>query len=176
MKNSNWVLLFALGIIVAVAIKMVDKKKLEIRGDYICIDGCLVESLRFTEKFITIKGIMGISNVSSQYEIEGNYIYCMYGTFKIVDQNTILGEDLAFSGTYIKKGHLINYYQKLLGYYSVSASKLNVRSGPGTSYKSLGTLRFGETVEVINIDGSNWYKIRTKKKEGYVAKKYLKRK
>lgn len=51
---------------------------------------------------------------------------------------------------------------------------LNVRSGPGTSYKSIAYLKNNETVEIIGESGS-WYKIKSSKSnDAYVSKSYIK--
>lgn len=50
---------------------------------------------------------------------------------------------------------------------------LNVRSGPGTSYKAVTYLRNNEQVEIIGEQG-NWYKIKsTKSNNAYVSKDYI---
>lgn len=45
--------------------------------------------------------------------------------------------------------------------YTVTASKLNVRSGPSTSYKLIGTVKKGQFLTVINKQSNGWYKIKT---------------
>ncbi len=56
-------------------------------------------------------------------------------------------------------------------YYSTTAG-LNVRSGPGTSYASKGTLSYGQAVSVVD-SSSYWYKIKFGSGYGYVGSKYL---
>lgn len=56
-------------------------------------------------------------------------------------------------------------------YYSTT-SGLNVRSGPGMSYASKGTLSYGQAVTVIDTSGY-WYKIQFNGGTGYVGSKYL---
>ena len=51
--------------------------------------------------------------------------------------------------------------------------RLNVRKGPGTSYRIVGTLTHGTQVEVTGASGS-WSQIRTGELEGYVMTTYLK--
>ena len=53
--------------------------------------------------------------------------------------------------------------------YKVTASALNVRSGPSTNYKKVSTLYQGDIVDVISID-DGWAKIGTSK---YVSAQYL---
>lgn len=60
---------------------------------------------------------------------------------------------------------------------TVKEGPLNVRSGPGTSYKSLGTLTQGKsfsvTGKVQNSAGVWWYRLSFNGKTGYVHSKYV---
>jgi uncharacterized protein YgiM (DUF1202 family) len=58
------------------------------------------------------------------------------------------------------------------GYVSAK-SALNVRSGPATSYKKLGTLKHRAKVTVTGKSGS-WYRIKYKSGAGFITKKYIK--
>lgn len=53
---------------------------------------------------------------------------------------------------------------------------LHMRSGPGTNYKILFTLPKGTEVLVIEDCGNGWVKVDEDGEQGYVSKKYLKRK
>lgn len=53
------------------------------------------------------------------------------------------------------------------GTIKVSGS-VNVRSGPGTSYKSLGTLKNGTAVEVLSKSGT-WFQVKSSKGENGIA-------
>lgn len=55
--------------------------------------------------------------------------------------------------------------------YSTTAG-LNVRSGAGTSYASIGSLSYGQAVTVVD-SSSYWYKIKYGSGYGYVGSKYL---
>ncbi|WP_197096410.1 SH3 domain-containing protein [Paraclostridium sordellii] len=55
----------------------------------------------------------------------------------------------------------------------VSATSLNVRSGPSTSHGIIGSLKNNEKVEVIS-ESNGWSKIKYNGKEGYVSSTYLK--
>ena len=55
----------------------------------------------------------------------------------------------------------------------VTATSLNVRSGPSTSYGTVGSLKKNEKVEVIS-ESNGWSKINFKGKEAYVSSAYLK--
>lgn len=57
-------------------------------------------------------------------------------------------------------------------FYMVSCYTLNVRSGPGTSYSTIGVLSGGMSVNVLDVlDG--WYKIAFGNGVGYVSALYL---
>lgn len=58
----------------------------------------------------------------------------------------------------------------------VTASKLNVRSGAGTTYGIIGSLCKGKKITVTSTeqaDGKYWYKINYKGKDGYVSGAYI---
>lgn len=59
-----------------------------------------------------------------------------------------------------------------IGAGDVTANKLNVRSGPSTSYSIVGTLDNGENVEILSRD-NNWYKISSNNLTGYVSASYI---
>ena len=56
--------------------------------------------------------------------------------------------------------------------YKTTASSLNVRSGPDTSYSSLGSVSKGTEVEVYEFDGK-WARILYKGKTGWLSGDYL---
>lgn len=59
----------------------------------------------------------------------------------------------------------------------VTASSLNIRSGAGTEYKKIGSLKKGKTFTVTGTKkdkkGVKWYKLKYKSKTGYVSSKYV---
>ena len=54
----------------------------------------------------------------------------------------------------------------------VTATSLNVRSGAGTKYSIIGSLKKGTSVSVIS-ESNGWSKINYNGKNGYVSSKYL---
>lgn len=58
------------------------------------------------------------------------------------------------------------------GSYTVTASSLNVRSGPGAGYSRIGSLKRGSTVSVSSISGG-WANINYGSGRGYVSAAYL---
>ncbi len=53
-----------------------------------------------------------------------------------------------------------------------NGGKVNVRSGPGSSYSSLGKLASGTQVSVL-LKGNGWYKIAANGLEGFMSTQYL---
>lgn len=60
-----------------------------------------------------------------------------------------------------------------IGSGTVTQSYLNVRSGPSTSYQSVGTLSYNQKVEILE-KSNDWYKINFNGTQGYVNSSYLK--
>ena len=54
----------------------------------------------------------------------------------------------------------------------VLAGPLNVRSGPGTGYARVGSLKLGSTVDILS-SSNGWYQISTGKLTGYVSGQYV---
>ncbi|MDY0409144.1 SH3 domain-containing protein [Virgibacillus soli] len=54
----------------------------------------------------------------------------------------------------------------------VTASKLNVRTGPSTKYKVITTVKKNQSIKVIQKKGA-WSKVKLSKKTGWVSSKYL---
>lgn len=55
---------------------------------------------------------------------------------------------------------------------AVNAGPLNLREGPGSSYKILGTLASGTAVTVLSTNGS-WYHVKAGSLTGYVSAVYV---
>ncbi len=55
----------------------------------------------------------------------------------------------------------------------ITTSDLNLRSGAGKNYKSLGTISKGDTVKLIDNTRKYWMKIQYHDKIGYSSKKFL---
>ena len=107
------------------------------------------------------------------------------------------GTDYDRVGT-LKKGTEVTILETLDGWYKISSGELtgyvsadyisldgtvpqeglvltgvlNVRSGPGTDYERLGTVRMGTTVTILNTEGG-WYKVSTGSLTGYVSADYV---
>ena len=61
-----------------------------------------------------------------------------------------------------------------IAHVNIKSGTLNVRSGAGTKYKKVGSLKKDAGVYVYSKTKSGWSEIRYKKKKAYVATKYLK--
>ena len=51
----------------------------------------------------------------------------------------------------------------------VTASALNIRSGPATTYDKVGVLRGGNVVDILSDPGNGWYQVES----GYVSAEYV---
>ncbi|OES44948.1 SH3 domain-containing protein [Domibacillus iocasae] len=60
-----------------------------------------------------------------------------------------------------------------VGYVNINSGTLNVRSGPGSSYKVVGSLANNTAVTVSSQTKTGWTEITYKKKRAYVATNYL---
>jgi N-acetylmuramoyl-L-alanine amidase len=58
------------------------------------------------------------------------------------------------------------------GSFTVNASALNVRTGPGTTYSVIGSVKNGQTLQIIG-EMNGWFKIAYNNGEGYVSKQYV---
>ncbi len=56
---------------------------------------------------------------------------------------------------------------------TVTGKSLNVRSGPGKDYESIGKLNQGDTVKITGVSDNGWYRIDLDGKEGYVSDQYV---
>jgi uncharacterized protein YvpB len=57
--------------------------------------------------------------------------------------------------------------------YKVTASNLNVRTGPGTQYSKIGMVSNGTVLNVIHKGSNGWFKISFNGKTGYVSGDYV---
>jgi uncharacterized protein YgiM (DUF1202 family) len=75
---------------------------------------------------------------------------------------------------YMHEDHLSTYTRRNveLGYGSVNGNKVNVRSGPSTSYSSLTRANSGEKAYIIGFN-NQWYKVIFDTQVGYIRSDYL---
>ncbi len=65
---------------------------------------------------------------------------------------------------------------KATGTYIVTSDSLNVRTGDGTNYPTIGTLKKNEEINVTGVTPKKWYQFTYKGKTGFVSGAYLKAK
>ncbi len=75
---------------------------------------------------------------------------------------------------YMHESYLLLYTKKNveLGYGSITGSSVNVRSGPGTGYKSIATGKKNEKAYIIGFN-NQWYKVIFGSQIGYIRSDYL---
>lgn len=66
-----------------------------------------------------------------------------------------------------------NIYTKNVIKGTVTADVLNVRSGPGTGYNIIGSLKNGNIVEIVDESKGGWYGIMFNSGTGYVSAEYI---
>ena len=71
----------------------------------------------------------------------------------------------------IKKQTLMNSRAVKTG--TVNADVLNVRSGAGTTYSKIGSVKRGQTVQIEGSTSNGWYKIKYNNGYGYVSATYI---
>lgn len=102
------------------------------------------------------------------YASHGEYvvIYGKRGSWYQVSYNLTYG--------YMHESHLNTFTRKNveLGYGSVTANKVNVRSGPGLSYSALERANTGDQAYIIGFN-NQWYKVIYNSHIGYIRSDYL---
>lgn len=137
-------------------------------------------------------GSKGYGHVGFVEQVEGNTVYLNEGNFNV--RGAYDGSVKAMSkaqmqdrGNLFLKGYIyvgsgsssssnastpIVQATSKSGIVNVSSS-LNVRSGAGTSFGVIGSLKSGQSVQIVGIVG-NWYKIKFNSTYGYVSSDYIK--
>jgi uncharacterized protein YvpB len=77
------------------------------------------------------------------------------------------GSTAYVSGQYVKESG------STTSAYTVTASLLNVRSGPGTNHSRIGQVKQGTTLQVIQRMSNGWYQISYNGKTAYVSGDYV---
>lgn len=109
------------------------------------------------------------SNATSKFAYRGDYVLITgkTGAWYQVEYNLTRG--------YMHSDYLTVHDAKNveLGYGAVTANKVNLRSGPGTSYGSLGQTNAGNRVYIIGFN-RQWYKVISGNNIGYIRSDYVK--
>lgn len=108
------------------------------------------------------------SSRTLDYAPAGDYviIYGKSGSWYQVSYNLTTG--------YMHESYLSTYSRRNveLGYGSVNANKVNIRSGPSTSYSSLARANQGDQAYIIGFN-NQWYKVIYNSHIGYIRSDYL---
>ena len=82
-------------------------------------------------------------------------------------RHVIVATIVAFSGIFATAG--ISYAQE-----AAATTALNVRSGPGTNYRVVGTLQTNQVVRVLECNPSNtWCRVQDRTLQGWASQRYL---
>ena len=84
-----------------------------------------------------------------------------------------INADSTVAATATANPHKSHQDETKTGKVNTPGSTLNVRSGPGTTFSIIGSLKHGEKVTVTTTDNSSWYKINYNGKTGYVNAAYI---
>ena len=102
--------------------------------------------------------------------------YASRGEYVIITGKTGSWYQVSFNlkTGYMHEDHLSTYTRRNveLGYGSVNGNKVNVRSGPSTSYSSLTRANSGEKAYIIGFN-NQWYKVVFDTHVGYIRSDYL---
>lgn len=102
--------------------------------------------------------------------------YASQGEYVIITGKTGSWYQVSFNlkTGYMHEDHLSTYTRRNveLGYGSVNGNKVNVRSGPSTSYSSLTRANSGEKAYIIGFN-NQWYKVVFDTHVGYIRSDYL---
>lgn len=137
-------------------------------------------------KVISVKEVNVSANDTLNVRSGPSTKYTVLGKLKKGDKVEVVGEESGWSK--IKYGNKLAYAsnsylkvvsntnntvteEKVIGK-KTATTAVNVRSGPGTTYTSLGVLAYNEEVEVIS-ESNGWSKVKYKNGVGYVATSYL---
>ncbi|MGL5149361.1 MAG: SH3 domain-containing protein [Clostridium sp.] len=74
---------------------------------------------------------------------------------------------------YVSKEYVSFEAPAKIGFVNSGGDNLNVRSGAGTGFSILGTLKDGSRVEVVDSSNASWHKIKYGSGFGYVHKDYI---
>ena len=102
--------------------------------------------------------------------------YASHGEYVVITGQSGSWYKVNFNLTegYMHKDHLNTYTAKNveLGYGRVNGNKVNIRSGPGTSYSALTRANTGDKAYIIGFN-SQWYKVIFGSHIGYIRSDYL---
>ena len=102
--------------------------------------------------------------------------YASQGEYVIITGKTGSWYQVSFNlkTGYMHENHLSTYTRRNveLGYGNVDGNKVNIRSGPGTSYSALTRANIGDRAYIIGFN-NQWYKVIFGSHIGYIRSDYL---
>ncbi|MBQ7415465.1 MAG: C40 family peptidase [Oscillospiraceae bacterium] len=117
---------------------------------------------------LRLRSAPSTSSTTLAYAPRGEYviIYGKTGQWYHVGYNLTEG--------FMHESYLTTYTRKNveLGYGSISGNKVNIRSGPGTSYSSVARANKGDQAYIIGFN-NQWYKVIYNTHIGYIRSDYL---
>ena len=134
---------------------------------YVAMDnGTPVYNNERTNVIVTVNGL----NVRETPSMLGKVVGCLTRYQKVEVLETS-GDWLRISSGWINKNYVqsVNSSVTANNTGTVKASALNIRSGPGTGYKLVGSLWFGEKIIILE-NRNGWYRIN----DGWVKADYIK--
>lgn len=108
------------------------------------------------------------SSATLDFAYRGDYVNILgkTGSWYLVEFNLTKG--------YMHQDYLTTHTRRNaeLGYGSVTGNKVNVRSGPGTSYSTVSRANIGDKAYIIGFN-NQWYKVIFGQNIGYIRSDYL---
>ncbi|MGE6256760.1 N-acetylmuramoyl-L-alanine amidase [Heyndrickxia sporothermodurans] len=153
----------------AASVKPPDIKKVKPLGDYTVTATSLYIRTGPSTKYKSV-GYVKKNKKVKVYQIKSGWAYLTYGSKKGYASSKYLKKVAKKKTTTAKKPAAV---KKPIGERIVTATALNVRSGPGTKYKTVGQFKKNKKIKIYEFKG-NWAYTIDGKVKGYVSKSYLK--
>lgn len=125
--------------------------------DYVPDDETVVDSSKFGMYNITVESLNVRTGPGTQYLSLGKlksgsqvYVYGVNNGWGAIRFGSSLGW-ISLSANYAQQISLHNSIQKGIGFYTVNADTLNVRSGPSTSYSRVDKMTAGEQIYIHQL-------------------------
>ena len=125
-------------------------------------------SLRLRGEANTSSATLAFASKGSRVTIEedaGN------GWYKVTYNDEVGYMSGEWLNVVMDSGEVIQSEEVLKG--TVTASVLNVRSGAGTDFDKIGSLKQGTVVNIVENCGNGWYEVSTDAITGYVSAQYI---
>ncbi|GIN85827.1 hypothetical protein J6TS2_22130 [Heyndrickxia sporothermodurans] len=154
----------------AASVKPPDIKKVKPLGDYTVTATSLYIRTGPNKKNKSV-GYVKKNKKVKVYQIKSGWAYLTYGGKKGYSSSRYLKKVAKKKTTTTKQKNQVA--KKPIGERIVTATTLNVRSGPGTKYKTVGKFKKNKKIKIYEYKG-NWAYTIDGRVKGYVSKTYLK--